>query len=87
MELRFGRALISCCFFAHQNLEELFRDDSRNSTSLEIINVVFAGSLAFQCMDRITGEARVDGSQALMSLLSGDRQFVKPVSFARMANG
>lgn len=40
-----------------QNLEELFRDEARNTTSLEIINVVFAGSLAFQALDRITGES------------------------------
>uniref|UniRef100_A0A061SEX3 Uncharacterized protein n=1 Tax=Tetraselmis sp. GSL018 TaxID=582737 RepID=A0A061SEX3_9CHLO len=38
-----------------QNLEELFRDDARSSTSLEIINIVFAGSLAFNIVDRMTG--------------------------------
>ena len=71
--------LISCLSLA-QNLEELFRDDSRNSTSLEIINVVFAGSLAFQCMDRITGEAPVDGSHQPVALLliGDDSDVVKP---------
>ena len=38
-----------------KNLEEVFRANERASTSLEIIQVVLAGSLAFSILDRLHG--------------------------------
>ena len=38
-----------------QNLEEVFRANERASTSLEIMQVVLAGSLAFAILDRLHG--------------------------------
>ena len=38
-----------------QNLEEVFRANERASTSLEIMQVVLAGSLAFAILDRVHG--------------------------------
>merc|ERR1712072_1203505 len=37
------------------SLEAVFRANERTSASLEIIQVVLAGSLAFQILDRLTG--------------------------------
>jgi len=39
-----------------KNLEDAFRAQARNSTSLEIMQVVLAGSLAFDIVDRAFGE-------------------------------
>jgi len=39
-----------------KNLEDAFRAQARNSTSLEIMQVVLAGSLAFDIVDRTFGQ-------------------------------
>lgn len=74
-----------------QNLEELFREDSRNSTSLEIINVVFAGSLAFSIMDRLTGgstrESLMESMAKGLRIRQGASQNILPcpAQFLRVA--
>ena len=40
-----------------KNLEDMFRASARNNNaSFEIMNVIFAGSIAFQMLDRVTGQ-------------------------------
>eukprot|EP00003_Mantamonas_plastica_P000579 TRINITY_DN1046_c0_g3_i2.p1 TRINITY_DN1046_c0_g3~~TRINITY_DN1046_c0_g3_i2.p1 ORF type:complete len:253 (-),score=82.22 TRINITY_DN1046_c0_g3_i2:549-1307(-) len=39
-----------------KNLEDVFRSNERASSSLEILQVILAGSLAFDLLDRLTGE-------------------------------
>merc|ERR1719230_360682 len=39
-----------------KNLEEVFRSNERASASLELMQVILAGSLAFDILDRLTGE-------------------------------
>lgn len=39
-----------------KNLEEVFRSNERASASLELMQVILAGSLAFDILDRLTGD-------------------------------
>jgi len=39
-----------------KNLEDAFRAQSRNSTTLEVTQVILSGSLAFDILDRLTGQ-------------------------------
>ena len=39
-----------------KNLEEVFRSEERASSALEIMQVILSGTLAFEILDRITGE-------------------------------
>merc|ERR1712216_165062 len=39
-----------------KSLEDMFRANERASHSLEVMQVVLAGTLAFEILDRITGE-------------------------------
>eukprot|EP01135_Chromosphaera_perkinsii_P006580 Nk52_evm5s553 gene=Nk52_evmTU5s553 len=39
-----------------KNLEDVFRSNERASNSLELMQVILAGTLAFEILDRVTGE-------------------------------
>jgi len=39
-----------------KNLEDVFRSNERASTSLDVLQVILAGTLAFEILDRLTGE-------------------------------
>lgn len=46
-----------------KNLEAVFRSNERASSSLEILQVILSGTLAFEILDRITGEWSVLGDK------------------------
>lgn len=39
-----------------KNLEDMFRSNERSSSSLEVMNVIMSGTLAFDLLDRLVGE-------------------------------
>jgi hypothetical protein len=39
-----------------KNLEDVFRSGERQSNSLEILQAILSGTLAFELLDRVTGE-------------------------------
>lgn len=46
-----------------KNLEEVFRANERASSSLELMQVILAGTLAFDILDRLTGEWTVTNQE------------------------
>jgi hypothetical protein len=39
-----------------KNLENVIRSNERASSSLEVLQIVLSGTLAFEILDRLTGE-------------------------------
>ncbi len=52
-----------------KNLESVFRSNERASSSLEILQIVLSGTLAFEILDRLTGEWSVTDTEWAKSFI------------------